>query len=89
MKRFWIKLIACLPLAETTVLIKGGRAIRKRGDARSVLLYELTDLAKSNNITDACIHAASAGNSGHRLSFYGIPRSLHQRFRNVWSANWR
>ncbi len=46
MRRFWIQFVAMLPLAETTVVITDGVAQAKRGKPRSVLLSELTELAK-------------------------------------------
>jgi len=38
MKRFWIKLAACLPLGDATVLIEHGRAVAKRGRVPATLL---------------------------------------------------
>ena len=89
MKTFWIKFIASLPLAPTTVLIADGKVVVKRGKIHSALVSALKQLAYSNEITIACIHATEIGNSGHKLSFFGIPDKLHQRFRNVWAANCR
>ncbi|MDA3924959.1 MAG: hypothetical protein PF904_09705 [Kiritimatiellae bacterium] len=89
MKRIWIKIIAFFPLGDVTVLIADGRALCKRGSVRKLLLSELTDLARSNQISDGCIHISSTDNAGCKLSFYGIPVNQHQRLRNVWAANWR
>jgi len=89
MNRLLIQIIAALPLAESTVLIVDSKAIAKRGRFRSVLLSELSSLAKETGITNACIHAASVGRSGFKLSLVGIPDALKQRIRNVWSANWQ
>ena len=87
MKRFWIRLIASLPLADTVILIQNGRVDVKRGKVRTVLLAELAELSKAQSIEIACITADATPN-GFRLSFVGIPKGLHQRFRNVWGANW-
>ena len=87
-KRLWIKLIATLPLANTTILIENGMAVTKRGMVRSVLLSELAELAMSNDVQCACIMARTTS-TGFSLSFYGIPKALHQRFRNVWGVHWR
>ena len=89
MKRLWIKFIASLPIAETTVLIVDGKAVVTRGKANSALASEVQGLASSSGVTIACIHGSEAGSAGHKLSIFGIPDNLHQRFRNVWAANWK
>jgi hypothetical protein len=89
MNRYWIKLIANLPFAETTVLFDRGQVEAKRGRPRNLLLAELKSLATANGIEDACIHATGYGKTGFKLYFTGIPKELHQRFRNVWGANWK
>jgi len=88
MKRIWISFISCLPLADTTVIIQKGNATAKRGKLRSILLSDLSELAHSNNIQDACIHADLQG-STFKLSLYGIPKNFQQRVFNVWSSNWK
>lgn len=88
MKRLLVKLVAFLPLADTTVIIDSGHAIRRRGQVRTVLLSELTELAKSEGIADACLHVSTTTDE-FKLSIFGIPTSLHQRCRNVWGANWK
>jgi hypothetical protein len=89
MNRIWIQLVALLPLGSVTILIANGKATPRRGRPRSVLLSELSQLAQSNGIHLAAIHASAIGKSGYRLSLFGIPKRLHQRFRNVWAANWK
>jgi hypothetical protein len=86
MKRFWIRLMAELPLGDTTVLIDQGKVEVKRGKVSSRLLSELDELSKSMNIDVGCIHAQTTPVE-FRLSFIGIPKELRQRFRNVWGAN--
>ena len=88
MKRFWIQLMAWLPLTDASVIIADGKATVRRGNVRSVLLSELEELARSSGLDLGCIRAQTRGN-GFRLSFYGVPPQLRQRFRNVWGANWR
>ena len=88
MNRFWIRFLASLPLADTTVLIDGGRAEARRGVVHSRVLSALADLAGANGIETACVHARTAGKS-LSLTLFGVPESLHQRFRNVWGANWK
>jgi hypothetical protein len=75
-----------LSLSDTVILIENGRSEIKRGNARAALLSELTDLSKEHKIDIACINA-SEKSMGFRLSFFGIPEELHQRFRNVWGVN--
>ena len=84
MNKFLAKLIATLPLEETTVVIINGNAEKKRGSVRNILLSELTDMAKTHNITNACIHASAS-----RIKLYGIPDNMKQRVRNIWDANYR
>ena len=86
-KTFWFKLVARLPLADTTVLLDGGRAHAIRGTVQTRLLQELAELGRSQGIATACIHARKT-HLGYALAFYGIPASLHQRFRNVWGVHW-
>ena len=88
MTRFWIKLAAGLPLAGVTVLILDGQAVAKRGAVPFGLLAELEELARTNGIETACIHARRASH-GFSLTVFGVPKALHQRFRNTWAANWR
>lgn len=88
MTGFWIKLFACLSFADATVLIQDGHAVAKRGAAPFILLAELAELARTNGIETACIHARMTGH-GFSLTLFGVPQALHQRFRNVWAANWR
>jgi hypothetical protein len=83
MKALWIKIIAALPLAETTVLISKGKPALKRGKVRSALLSEIEQLAQSNGISTACIQASGK----NKLTFHGIPPHLHQRLRNIWVVN--
>ena len=87
MKKLWIRFIASLPLADTTVLITDGNVVTRRGRTRPALRAELGELARTTGVVDACIHAYTTGHLGCRLSFFGIRDSLHQRFRNVWCAN--
>ena len=89
MKKFWIQLVARLPLADTTIVIAAGRASAYRGNPRSMLLAELSDLARQVGIECACIHASPVEGSAFKLRLFGVPHALHQRFRNVWGANWR
>lgn len=88
MKRCWVRFLAALPLGTTTVLIEDSRASTRRGAAPARLLAELSELAQSNGIACACLHARKAV-GGFSLALRGVPRHLHQRFRNVWGANWR
>ena len=88
MTRFWIKLAAGLPLANAAVLIVDGQAVAKRGTVPARLLAELAELARTNGIETACVHARRTSH-GFSLTLFGVPRALHQRFRNVWVANWR
>ncbi len=88
MRACWIKLIAALPLADTTLLVENGKVEVKRGHVRSVLLSELTELCQINHVTVACINARTKS-TGFKLAFYGIPEELHQRFRNVWGVHWK
>jgi len=88
MKRAWIRLVAALPLADTTLLITDARLEVRRGKVRAGLLRELNELLKLHPLAMACIQARTT-QTGFRLSFHGIPQELHQRFRNVWSANWK
>jgi hypothetical protein len=88
MKRCWIRFLAALPLGTTTVLIEDCRAKTTRGAAPPGLLAELSELARSNGVACACLHARKTV-GGFSLALRGIPRQLHQRFRNVWGANWR
>ena len=80
--------MAALPVAGTTILIEHERAALKRGRERSILLSELTELARHHHIEIGCIHAWTTS-TGFRLAFFGIPTELHQRFRNVWGVHWR
>lgn len=89
MKRFWIELIASLPLTDAAVLVQNGRVIVKRGKVRTALLSELAELVRCNQIQTACILARTTATT-FRLSFLGIPdEALRQKFRNVWGVNWR
>jgi hypothetical protein len=88
MKRLLIELVVFLSVADTVVLIKDGEARVKRGKANAMLLQRLEDLPRDEGIDTACI-CAGTGADGFRLSLTGVPRSLHQRFRNVWAANWK
>ena len=88
MKRFWIRLIASLPLTDTAILIKDGKAAIKRGKVRAVLLAELTELSRTNQVEIACILARTT-TATFRLSLFGVPEPLRQRYLNVWSANWK
>jgi hypothetical protein len=91
MNRLLIQLIAALPRRQTTILFLDGEALVKRGKVRGVLLSELAELTNANNIQAACIRVAQSSVAGFpkfELTFYGIPPSLHQRFRNVWGAHW-
>ena len=88
MKRIWIKLASCLPLADATVLILDGHAVAKRGTMPFELLAELTELARTNGVETAC-NPARRTSHGFSLTLFGVPKGLHQRFRNVWAANWR
>ena len=87
MKRFWIKMMAALPLGNTTVLIESGKALRKRGKLPATLLSELSDVAASNDVRHACLHERDTRATGFKLRMFGVPADLHQRFRNVWAAN--
>jgi len=89
MKRFWIKLIAALPLGNATVLIEDGRSLARRGKPPATLLSELSDVAASNGIRHACLHERGTRGTGFRLRMFGVPAGLRQRFRNVWAANRR
>jgi len=89
MKRFWIKLMAALPLGNATVLIENGKASRRRGKLPATLLSELSDVAASNGIRYACLHERGTRGTGFRLRLFGVPAGLRQRFRNVWGANRR
>jgi hypothetical protein len=88
MKRLIIRLLAFLPLAETTVLLEAGRVRTVRGRVSPALGSELAELASSHALADACIHARRTA-GGHALTIIGVPRALHQRVRNVWAANAR
>jgi hypothetical protein len=90
-KSLWIAIVARLPLGEITVRIRGGRAEAVRGRVRAGLLAALGDLARSSGVRSACLHASRGSTSaagGWRLSFHGVPRSLRQRFRNLWITFW-
>ena len=88
MKLFWIKLASCLPLGDATVLIEHGRAVATRGTVPASLLADLTELARTNGLEVACIHATRKSH-GASLTIFGVPNALRQRVRNVWAANWR
>ena len=89
MNRFWIRLVASLPLTDTVVLVQNGRVVAKRGRIRTALLSELAELVRCNQIQTACVMARTTA-STFRLSFLGVPdETLRQRFRNVWGVNWR
>jgi len=88
MRQTWIRFIAWLPLADATVLVVGGRVEARRGLVPARLLAELTELAATHGIATACIHARKTSH-GFSLSLFGVPPAQHQRFRNVWAANWR
>jgi hypothetical protein len=88
MKRFWIKLVASLPLTDTAILIEDGKAAIKRGKVRAVLLSELSELSRTNQIEIACILASTTATT-FRLSFLGVPGCLRQRYLNVWNVNWK
>jgi len=79
--------MASLPVAGTTILLMKGTARVKRGKVRSALISELTLLAEAEQIECGSIHVKQVQGRGDRLTFYGIPEALHQRFRNVWNAN--
>jgi hypothetical protein len=92
MKRLWMRLIASTKLQGTCVLILNGRAIARRGKARGILLAELSQFAETQGVDAACIYAVTSpgpGTANFKLSIYGIPDSLHQRVRNIWSVNSR
>ena len=88
MKRWMLQLIACFSTASVVVWIENGKPTVRRGQIRPALLSELADLATASQIATACILATTTDH-GFRLTFHGIPESLHQRFRNVWSCHWR
>ena len=88
MKLAWIWFISILPLSNTTVLIVNGRARAKRGRVGTSVLSALSDLAKVSGVRHACIHASVKANGLARLSLFGVPQSLKQRFRNVWGAHY-
>ena len=88
MKQFWIRLVASLLLTDTAILIEGGKATSKRGKARSVLLSELTELSRTNQVELACVLARTTATT-YRVFLFGVPASLRQRYLNVWSANWK
>ena len=88
MKRFLVTVVAFLPWADTTVLIKNGKAVARRGMVRGALLSELEDLAKDTGVDTACIHAVTQG-AGSRLDLFGVPEQYRQRFYNVWNCNKR
>ena len=89
MKRFWIRLMAALPLGDATVLIENDKAVRRRGKLPATLLSELSDVAASNGVRHACLHERGTRGTGFRLRLFGVPADLRQRFRNVWGANRR
>ena len=73
------------------ILILAGFSIRslaKRGTVPARLLAELAELARIGGVETACVHARRTSH-GFSLTLFGVPRALHQRFRNVWVANWR
>jgi len=88
MKNAWMIFLAALPLGDETVLIRDGKAQAVRGRVRTVLLYELSELAENAGLATACIHG-TAGSTQTRLQFFGVPSELRQRVRNVWLANCR
>lgn len=83
------RIIAWLPLGDSTVLISGGGATARRGTIRALLLSELNDFAREHSITSACIHSRQRPGYGFSLRIYGVPASLHQRLRNIWGASGR
>ena len=87
LKRFWMKCLAFLPLASITVLIDNGTASAGRGRVKEALLSKIGHTLAQNNIHCGCIYVTKQPH-GHRLRFFGIPKHLHQRLRNIWSANW-
>ncbi len=88
MKRWMLRLHTWFSTAPVAVWIADGKVTVVRGRIRPALLSELADLANASQIDTACILASSTDH-GFRLTFHGIPESLHQRFRNVWSCHWR
>lgn len=88
MNSLWIKLMSRLSLADIVLVILHGRVQVQRGTVRPGLLSELGELVQHTHIENGCIQARIASSS-IRLSFFGIPEKFHQRFRNVWSANWK
>ncbi|MDF3130235.1 hypothetical protein P0Y35_13590 [Kiritimatiellaeota bacterium B1221] len=87
MKKYWILLMAALPMAASTVVIIDFNAKCKRGKLRSALLSELSELARGSGIPYACIHASVNGQTGYKLMIFGFPDALKQRVRNVWGAH--
>jgi hypothetical protein len=69
MKRLWFWFISVLPLSSTTVLITNGVATATRGRVRPLLLSELSGLARSNGVRNACIHASVNAGGLSSLSF--------------------
>jgi hypothetical protein len=87
MRKLRVKLAASLSRADAVVLIADGELEVRRGQLRAALLSDLQELARASGIRHACIHATFL-DSRYELRFTGIPERLHQRFRNVWGANW-
>ena len=69
--------------------IQGDTAIALRGEVKNILLKEIEDLAKAHEFEDKSYILATSEKKFCRLKFIGIPKHLHQRFRNVWNANWK
>ena len=88
MKRLFIIFISWISLSEISIIIENGKAKVRRGNVRLGLKSELEELSHHNKINMACINAQTTA-EGFRLSIYGVPKELQQRFRNVWGVNWR
>ncbi|MHC4887323.1 MAG: DUF3634 family protein [Planctomycetota bacterium] len=80
-----LRLLALLPLGDTTILIQGGRVRCSRGEVNPSLLGDIGDVLRLAGVAGGCIHAR-AGGGAIRLRIYGIPQQLHQRLRNVWTV---
>jgi hypothetical protein len=67
------------------ILLKNREAFDKKGNVSSQFISECTEIAKSENILEGKIYGM-AKEYGIGLVFSNdIPKSSHQRFRNVWN----
>ena len=88
MKQIFTKLRLLFSRDDTVIEIKGHDVKALRGDVKQSLLSEIEDLLQlGGSIEEEAYILVMSEKKFFRLKFIGIPKHLHQRFRNVWGAN--